>query len=173
MGWIRPVWGKTPELARGVFVAQNAVIAGDVCIGEDSSVWYGAVLRGDVGFIRIGARTNVQDMVCMHMTEGVSNVEIAEEVTIGHGAIVHGARVGPRSLIGMGAIVLDGAEIGEEVLIAAGALVPPGMVVPAGSLVRGTPGRVARELSAAERAEARESAEHYVELAAAHRGATA
>jgi carbonic anhydrase/acetyltransferase-like protein (isoleucine patch superfamily) len=168
MALIRPFGSKTPRLADDVFIAEDAVITGDVEIGPGASVWYGAVLRGDVGWIRIGARTNVQDLVCVHVTEGMSNAWIGEDVTIGHGAIVHGARVGARSLVGMGAIILDNAEIGEEVLIAAGTLVPPRMVVPDGSMVRGHPGKVIRELSPAERAGGRASAAHYIELARAY-----
>ena len=169
MAIIREFGGKQPRIAEDVFLAENAVITGDVEIGQSASIWYGAVLRGDVGEIAIGARTNVQDLAVIHTTGGVSTAWIGEDVTIGHGAIVHGARVGARSLIGMGAIVLDNAEIGEEVLVAAGALVPPGMKVPSGSMVRGSPGKVVRELTTEERAGGRLSAEHYVELARAYR----
>jgi carbonic anhydrase/acetyltransferase-like protein (isoleucine patch superfamily) len=169
MAVIRPFGGRSPELAPDVFVAENATLTGDVVIRAGASIWYGAVLRGDVGVIRIGARTNVQDLACIHTTEGQSTAEIGDEVTIGHGAIIHGARIGDGTLIGMGSVVLDNAEIGDEVLIAALSLVPPRMVVPAGSLVRGHPAKIIRSLSPEERARGRLSAAHYVELAKAYR----
>ena len=169
MAEIRSFLGKTPAIGPDVFVAESAVLTGDVVVGAESSIWYGAVLRGDVGLIRIGARTNVQDLACIHTTQGQSTVVVGDEVTIGHGAIVHGAHVGHGTLIGMGSIVLDNAEIGDEVLIAAGCLVPPRMVVPDGSLVRGHPAKIVRPLSPEERARGRVSAAHYVELARAYR----
>lgn len=168
-GLIKSVGGKTPQLGRDVFVADGAVIAGDVELGDQASVWYGAVLRGDVGFIRIGARSNVQDLACIHMTTGVSNTIVGEDVTIGHGAIIHGGIIGDRALIGMGSVILDNAEIGEEALIAAGAVVPPRMKVPPRVLVRGQPGRVIRELTAEETRLGLRGAEDYVKLAAKHR----
>jgi carbonic anhydrase/acetyltransferase-like protein (isoleucine patch superfamily) len=157
-----------PRIDADAFLAPTAVVTGDVVVAAGVSVWYGAVLRGDVGAIRIGARTNVQDLACVHTTQGVSTAEIGEEVTIGHGAIVHGAKIGAGTLIGMGSIILDNAEIGEEVLIAAGTLIPPRMVVPAGWLVRGHPGKPVRPLSPEQRAQGRLSAAHYVELARAY-----
>jgi carbonic anhydrase/acetyltransferase-like protein (isoleucine patch superfamily) len=166
---ILPYSSQLPRIAAGAFVAETAIVVGDVEIGAQASIWFGAVLRGDVGRIRVGARTNVQDLACLHMTTGVSHAEIGEEVTIGHCAIVHGAKVGDGTLVGMGAIILDQAEIGEEVLVAAGTLVPPRLVAPPGSLVRGHPGRVVRPLSSEERQEARLSAVHYVELAGRYR----
>jgi gamma-carbonic anhydrase len=102
MAIIRSFCGRVPRIADGVFVAENAAVIGDVEISSDVSIWYGAVLRGDVGWIRIGARSNVQDLACLHMTTGVSNVIIGEEVTIGHHCTIHGARIGDGALIGMG-----------------------------------------------------------------------
>jgi carbonic anhydrase/acetyltransferase-like protein (isoleucine patch superfamily) len=157
-----------PRIHADAFLAPTAVVTGDVLVAAGVSIWYGAVLRGDVGPIRIGARSNVQDLACIHTTVGVSEAEIGEEVTIGHGAIVHGAKVGAGTLIGMGSVILDNAEIGEEVLIAAGTLIPPRMVVAAGCLVRGHPGKVVRPLSWEERAQGRLSAAHYVQLARAY-----
>jgi carbonic anhydrase/acetyltransferase-like protein (isoleucine patch superfamily) len=169
MAIVRAFAGKRPEIAADAFVAENATLIGDVVVAAGASVWYGAVLRGDVGFIRIGARSNVQDLACIHMTTDLSNTLIAEEVTIGHGAILHGARIDDGALIGMGAVVLDNAEIGAEAIVAAGSVVPPRMVVPAGVLVRGAPARVVRELDAAERQQGRLGAARYLELAGAYR----
>lgn len=166
---IRPFKGKVPKIAASAFIADGVVIIGDVEIGEQASIWYNCVLRADVGMIRVGARSNVQDGSCLHMTSDLSHAIIGEEVTVGHNAIVHGATVHDGALIGMGSILLDNAVIGAESLIAAGSLVPPPrMQVPAHSMVRGQPGRVMRELNAEERLEGRRGALHYVELAAEH-----
>lgn len=165
---VRPFKGKAPKIARSAFIADGAVIIGDVEIGEEASVWYNAVLRADVGRIVIGARTNVQDGSCVHMTTDLSHAVIGSDATIGHNAIVHGARVGDGVLVGMGSILLDLAVIGDEALIAAGTVVPPRMQVPPRTMVRGQPGRVIRELSEQERREGRLGAERYRELAAEH-----
>jgi carbonic anhydrase/acetyltransferase-like protein (isoleucine patch superfamily) len=141
------------------------VVIGDVVIGPDSSVWFGAVVRGDVHRIRIGARTNLQDHCVVHVTRDRFATEIGDEVTVGHRAVVHGCRVGDGALIGIGAIVLDGARVGEEALVGAGALVSPGMEIPAGALALGVPARVVRALSADERALHRARAAEYVETA--------
>lgn len=141
-----PYKDKTPLLAEGVFVERSAAVIGDVEIGAGSSVWFNAVIRGDVHRIRIGRRTNIQDGSVVHVTLGKWATAIGNDVTVGHRAVIHGATVGDHCLIGMGAIVLDGAELGEFVLIGAGALVPPGMKVPPRSLVVGVPGKVVREL---------------------------
>jgi carbonic anhydrase/acetyltransferase-like protein (isoleucine patch superfamily) len=165
---VRGYGGLEPEIASDAFVADNATVIGDVVIGPQASVWYGAVLRGDVGRIRIGARTNVQDLVCIHMTGGISHTEIGDDVTIGHGVIVHGATVGHGVLLGMGSVILDNVEIGDEALIAAGSVVPPRMVVPPRVLVRGSPAKVVRELRPDEIVLGREGAKTYVELARGH-----
>lgn len=165
---IRPFKDKVPQIAATAFIADGVVIIGDVVIGEHVSVWYNAVLRADVGMIRIGARSNVQDGSCLHMTSDLSHALIGEEVTVGHNAIVHGATVEDGCLIGMGSILLDNAVIGTESLVAAGSVVPPRLVVPPYSMVRGTPGKVVRELSQDERLEGRRGAAHYVELAREH-----
>jgi carbonic anhydrase/acetyltransferase-like protein (isoleucine patch superfamily) len=137
-----------------------------VHVGASSSVWCGAVVRGDVHPIRIGARVNVQDGAVIHVTSGRHATHIGDDVTIGHMAVLHGCTVAPRALIGMGAIILDGAVIGEEAMVAAGALVPPGKVIPPRTLAVGEPAKVARELSADELARVRSSGAHYAELAA-------
>ena len=165
---IRAYKGKSPKIASTAFIADGVVIIGDVEIGEFASIWYNCVLRADVGYIRIGTRSNVQDGSCLHMTSDLSHAVIGDEVTVGHNAIVHGATVHDGALIGMGSILLDNAVIGSESLIAAGTVVPPRMVVPPYSMVRGQPGRVLRELSAHDRLEGRRGALHYVELAAEH-----
>ncbi len=170
---VRAFAGKAPKISASAFIAEGAVTIGDVEIGEQASVWYGCVLRADVGRIVVGARSNVQDGSCVHMTHDLSHAIIGADVTIGHNVIVHGATVHDGALIGMGAILLDNAVIGSEALIAAGALVPPRMQVPPGTMVRGQPGRVVRELSAKERLEGRTGAAHYIELAAEHARALA
>jgi gamma-carbonic anhydrase len=166
---VLPYAGMTPRLGRDVFVAPNATLIGDVELGDEASVWFGCVLRGDIGSIRIGARTNVQDLVCMHLTDGVSVTVVGADVTIGHGAILHGCTVGDRCLIGMGSILLDNAVIGEGSLVAAGSLVPPRMVVPPRSLVRGNPAKVLREVTEDEGRLGIMGAEHYVEHARRYR----
>lgn len=165
---IRAVFGKVPRLAPSVYLAETAVVVGDVELADDVSIWFGTVLRGDVGWIRVGARTNVQDLSMLHMSLGISNTELAEDVTVGHGAMLHGARVGSGALIGMGAILLDNVVIGEECLVAAGSLVPSGMKVEARRLVRGSPARVIRELDAHEWAQGRTLAARYVSVAQEH-----
>lgn len=158
-----PYKGKKPHIGSGVFVAENASLIGDVEIGDDCSIWFGTVLRGDVHFIRIGSRTNIQDNSVVHVTNDLHPTVIAEEVTIGHGAIVHGCTIRRGALIGMGARVLDGAVIGESALVGAGALVSEGMHVPPRTLVVGVPARVKRELTAEELARLESSWQSYVE----------
>ena len=150
------------------WVAPSAVVIGDVEIGSESSLWYGSVVRGDVHEIRIGARTNLQDLCVVHVTRGRFATYIGDEVTVGHRAVVHGCRVEDGALIGIAAIVLDGARVGAEALVGAGALVPPGMEVPEGTLVVGVPARVVRLLSAEERLLQRQRAREYVETAREH-----
>lgn len=148
-----------------VFRAQGSVLVRKVAIGEKSSVWYNAVLRGDEGGIRIGRRSNVQDNVVIHAGRGFS-VEIGDDVTIGHSAIVHGCKVGNCTLIGMGSIVMNGAVIGEHCIIGAGSLVTGGTVIPDGSLVMGRPGKVVRQVSEKQIGFIQDNADHYVRLAA-------
>jgi len=149
----------------GAFVADNATVIGDVELGEEASIWYGSVVRGDMGKIRIGKRSNVQDMSCIHMTSDVSNTLIGDEVTVGHGVVIHGAIIEDGALIGMGALLLDNVRVGEEAFIGAGALLTSGLVVPPRSLVLGRPGKVVRVLSDAEAAQGRKSALKYVNYA--------
>lgn len=168
MPTIRTFRGVTPQLAKGVFVAENAAIIGDVIIGEESSVWYGTQIRGDVMPIRIGARTSIQDNTVVHVTSDFSGTEIGSDCTVGHSAIIHACTVEDFCLIGMGSILLDGARIGTGSLVGAGALVTPGTIIPPGSLVIGSPAKVKRPLHDKEREQIRYGADHYVELARAY-----
>ena len=161
--------GTWPKVADGVYVADTARIIGDVELGEDVNIWFGSVLRGDVGSIRVGARSNIQDLSMLHMSTGLSNTVIGQEVTVGHRVVIHGALIGDGALIGMGAILLDNCEIGAEATIAAGAVVTAGTKIPPRTLVVGAPGRVVRELREDEWQQGRLLAARYVELAKAHR----
>jgi carbonic anhydrase/acetyltransferase-like protein (isoleucine patch superfamily) len=152
---------------RGWFVATNAHVSGDVAIGRDVSLWFGVSVRGDVAAVTIGRGTNVQDNAVIHCDAGVPN-EIGEHVTIGHGAVVHGRRVGDGSLVGMGATLLGGSEIGRRCLVAAGAVVPPGMVVPDETLVAGVPAKVVRPVREKDLAYMAKLPPHYVRLAGEH-----
>lgn len=165
-----PPYGA-PELHETVWLAPGSVVVGDVEVGADSSVWYNAVVRGDSDAVRIGARTNLQDGVVVHTQAGDPAV-IGDDVSVGHGAVVHGARVEDGCLVGMNATVLSGAVVGRGSLVAAGALVPQGMNIPAGSLVAGIPARVVRELREGDREAVRLNAERYAGYTAAHRDAT-
>jgi len=153
-----------PIIHPSVFIASTATVVGDVTLAEETSVWFGAVLRGDVESITIGPRTNVQDGCIIHADTGQPTV-IGAGVTLGHGAIVHGCRIADNVLIGIRATVLNGAEIGEDTLVGAGAVITPGTVIPAGSLVLGLPAKVVRSLSPEEMQSIRDSAARYVENA--------
>ena len=165
---IRTFAGKRPELGRGVFVAENAAVIGDVIIGEQSSVWCGTQIRGDVMPIRIGARTSIQDNTVIHVTSHFSGTTIGSDCTIGHSAIIHACTVEDFCLIGMGSILLDGAVIGRGSLVGAGALVTPGTHIPPDSLVIGSPAKVKRTINDKEREQIAYGAQHYVELARAY-----
>lgn len=139
---------KSPKIHETAFIAENAVIIGNVEIGENASVWYNCVLRGDVNYIRIGAKTNIQDGTIIHVSRGEDFPTIIEdEVTVGHSATIHGCYIEKGSLIGIGATILDGARIGRHSLIAAGSLVTPNINIPERSFVLGSPAKVKRELS--------------------------
>ncbi len=166
MAIIRPWQGAAPRLHASVFAAEGAVIVGDVEIGEDSSIWFGTVVRGDVNVIRIGARTNLQDQTVVHVTSKTHPTIIGDDVTVGHRVVLHGCTVKDRCLIGIGAIVMDGAVVGPDAMVGAGALVPPGMVVPPGTLVLGSPAKPKRPLTAEELAFLPRSAANYAAYAA-------
>jgi len=167
---LRPYRGARPSLGRGVYVDPAASLIGRVAIGDDSSIWPGAVVRGDVNRIEIGARTSIQDGSVLHVAsarlaggEGIPLL-IGDDCTVGHRVILHACTVGRRCLIGMGAIVMDGAVIGDEVIVGAGALVTAGTRIPARTLWTGSPARRRRALQAKEIAYLAESAAHYVAL---------
>jgi carbonic anhydrase/acetyltransferase-like protein (isoleucine patch superfamily) len=170
---ILPFEGREPKIGRNVYLADNAVVVGDVEIDDEASVWFGCVLRGDVGPIRVGARSNVQDLSCLHATGGVSRVVIGREVTVGHGCILHGCVLGDRVLVGMGSILLDNAEVGDDSVIGAGTLVTARMRVPPRSTVMGRPGKVVRDATEAEMRLGPDGAANYLGLSrlyAASRG---
>jgi gamma-carbonic anhydrase len=166
---IRTFDGKTPTIGQGVFLAETCSVIGDVVIGEESSIWYGTVIRGDVMPIRIGARTSIQDNTVIHVTSDFSGTIIGSDCTVGHSAIVHACTVEDFCLIGMGSIILDGARIGRGSLVGAGALVTPGTDIPPGSLVVGSPAKVKRPINDKEREQIAYGAQHYVELARRYR----
>ncbi len=159
---------EKPSVSPSAFIATGAIVAGAVVLAEGSSVWFGAVLRGDINRIEVGARSNIQDGCVVHVSDDQA-ARIGSEVTVGHRAIVHACTVEDGVLVGMGAVLLDGCRIGAESIVAAGALVPKGMQVPEGSLVAGMPARVVRELKPEERAANRRLAAKYVAVAARYR----
>lgn len=156
---------KQPTLSKGVYIAKGAVVVGDVTLGDYSSVWHNAVLRGDINRIIVGHHTNIQDNAVLHVADECPCI-VGNWVTIGHSAVVHGCMVGDEVLIGIGAVILDGAVLGEQSLIGAKALVTQETQIPPGSLVLGAPAKVVRELSAKERADLKNWAAKYVDTAA-------
>ncbi len=162
---IRAFQGVLPVIPKSVYVEETAAVIGDVVLGEDCSVWFHAVVRGDVNHIRIGDRTNVQDLCVLHVTHDTHPLVIGSDVTIGHNVILHGCTVKDRVLIGMGAIIMDGAVIGEDCVVGAGALVTENMKIGPGSLVLGSPAKVKRPVTDKELAWIRESAQNYVTYA--------
>lgn len=161
--------GMSPRTEEAAFIAASSVLVGDVRVRKDASVWFSSVLRGDINFIEIGECSNVQDGCLLHVTKTLP-VVVGKCVTLGHGAILHGCRIGDACLIGMGATVLDGAVIGEGSVIAARALVPEGKTIPPGSLVMGIPGKIMRTLTLEEIVQTREHAQAYVALARTYLG---
>lgn len=160
---LRTLENKKPSIAEDVFVAETAVLIGDVRVSEQASIWYGAVLRGDIHHIEIGAGTNIQDNAVVHVESNTPAI-IGRGVTVGHSAIVHACVVEDDCLIGMGSVILDGSVIGRGSLIAAGAVVTPGTVIPPLSLVTGTPARVKRTLTTEEQQNMKDNAERYVRM---------
>jgi carbonic anhydrase/acetyltransferase-like protein (isoleucine patch superfamily) len=159
---LRAYRGRLPVVHPTAYVDEAAQVIGDVEIGAESSVWMHAVVRGDVNTIRIGTRSNVQDGVIIHVMHETHPTVVGDDVTIGHGAIVHGCTVGNRVLIGMGAILLNGVIVGEDTIVAAGTLLPEGTIVPPRSMVMGSPGKVRRLLTKAEIASILDYAQNYV-----------
>lgn len=163
---IVPFEGRRPRLGADVFLAPSASLIGDVDVGDRSSIWFGAVLRGDDHFIRIGEETNIQDNVVIHEGRGEKPALIGNRVTVGHSATLHGCTIGDLCIVGMGAVILDGCEVQARCVVAAGSLLAPGTVVPSGTLVMGSPARVKRDLRPDELAHLAVSASNYVALAA-------
>lgn len=159
--------GRTPDTARAAFVAANATVLGDVTLGPKSSVWYGCVLRGDINSIEIGEGSNVQDGTIVHLADDYG-AKVGNYTTIGHAAIIHACEIGNECLIGMGATVLDGAKIGDQCIVGANTLVTQRFVAPPGSMILGSPAKVIRPLTEAERAGLRRWAEKYISVASAH-----
>lgn len=166
---IRPFRGHHPKIHESCFIEDSAQIVGDVEIGEDSSVWFNAVLRGDVNPIRIGRRTNVQDLCMVHVLSQKHGTYLGDDVTVGHHVVLHGCKIGNRVLIGMGAVLMDGVEVGDDCIVAAGALLTPGTRVPQGSVVVGSPAKVKRPVTDDERAWLVRSAQNYVGYAREHK----
>lgn len=162
---LRSFGGRRPQIGRDVFLAETCVLIGDVVVGDESSIWYATVLRGDSMAIRVGARSNLQDGTVVHVTSGQFATTIGDDCTIGHGAIIHGCTIEDHCLIGMGSTILDGARIGRGSLVGAGALVTPGTDIPPESLVLGAPARVVRPVHPNEREQIEYGAAHYVDLA--------
>jgi carbonic anhydrase/acetyltransferase-like protein (isoleucine patch superfamily) len=166
---IRQFQDKTPNIHPAAFVAEDAIIIGDVRVGTESSIWFGSVLRGDVNYIRIGDRTNIQDGTVIHVSSKDHPTILEDNITVGHRVTLHGCHVESGCLIGIGSIVLDGARIGANTLVAAGSLVTPKTDIPPGSLVMGSPARVKRPLTPEEIADLETSWTNYVELSAIYR----
>lgn len=165
---ISTVNGKTPRVDPTAFVAPGAYILGEVELGPQVSVWYGCVLRGDVNWIRVGARSNLQDQAVVHANHDGPGVLLGQEVMVGHRAILHACTIGDRALIGMGAVVLDRAVVGEGALVAAGAVVSPDSEIPPFMVAAGVPAKVRRQVSPAELANRQRSVERYIQVAACH-----
>ena len=161
--------GTEPQIHPTAFIAENAVIIGDVEIGEHASIWFGSILRGDVNFIRIGSRTNIQDGTVIHVSSKTHPTILENDITVGHRVTLHGCYVETGCLIGIGAILLDGVHIGRNSLVAAGSLLTPGTRIPPRSMVMGSPGRIKRELTDDEIAGIARNVERYVELSAVYR----
>lgn len=171
-GLVLPLGDRRPEIDPEAWLAPHSVISGSVRIGAGSSVWYGASVRGDSEQITLGERVNLQDNVVVHADAGFPTT-VADDVSVGHGAVLHGCSVGGGTIVGMGAVVMNGAVVGESCLVAAGAVVLEGTQVPPGSLVAGVPAKVRRQLTDEERAGLRDGIGHYPGLAALHRSALA
>ncbi|HMU40922.1 MAG TPA: gamma carbonic anhydrase family protein [Pseudomonadota bacterium] len=169
MSILRSFKGLSPQFDETVFLADNATLVGDVQVGARSSVWFSAVLRGDVHYVRIGSETSIQDNTCVHVTHGRFPAIIGDRVTVGHSVTIHGCTIAGHAIIGMGATILDEVSVGERCIIGAGALLTPGTHIPPGQLVVGSPGRVKRPLTDEELRWIELSADHYIELSQLYR----
>ncbi len=162
MAVLKPYGGIYPKVHESVYLSDNVFVIGDVEIGEDSSVWFGAVVRGDVNYIRIGKRTNIQDNSVVHVTHETAPTIVGDDVTVGHRVILHGCVLGNNILVGMGAIVMDGAQVSDNVIIGAGALITQNKKIPEGVLVAGVPAKIVRDLKPEEIEMISLSAKNYV-----------
>jgi carbonic anhydrase/acetyltransferase-like protein (isoleucine patch superfamily) len=166
---LRTYRGRKPQIAASAYIDPHAILIGDIVIGEHASVWPGVVIRGDVNYIRIGARTNIQDGSICHVMRDTHPLILGDNVTIGHGVVLHGCTIESRCLIGMGSIILNGAKIGTGSIVAAGTLVPEGTDVPPGSLFMGHPGKFRRALTADDQSSIDDYAQRYVEYKDSYR----
>ncbi|MGL4985556.1 MAG: gamma carbonic anhydrase family protein [Treponemataceae bacterium] len=160
---IHSIKNKKPTVPASAFVAWNAEVAGDVCLGENTNIWFSATIRADIAPVHIGTNSNIQDNAAIHVDTNLPCI-IEENVTVGHGAILHSCKIGSGTTVGMGAIILNGAQIGENSMVAAGSLVSPNKIFPPKSMIMGSPAKVVRELTDQEVASMKENACHYVEL---------
>ena len=163
---IKSFQDKTPHFGQNVYISETADVIGDVTLGDSVNIWFGAVVRGDMHFIRVGSRSNIQDNAVVHVTTAVSPTNIGAGVTVGHAAIIHGCTIEDNCMIGMGATIMDDAVIGAGSLVGAGALIPPKMKVPPRSLVVGMPGKVIREVKNEEYEMIINRPQEYINLAA-------
>jgi carbonic anhydrase/acetyltransferase-like protein (isoleucine patch superfamily) len=161
---IKKFRGKLPIIPGSCYISESVDLIGDVTLGENVSLWFGTIVRGDMHFITIGNRSNIQDNSVIHVTTDVSPTRIGDEVTVGHNAIIHGATIEDRCLIGMGAIIMDDVVIGEGSIVGAGAVVPPNMIIPPRSLVVGLPAKIVRQTTDKELEMIIERAQHYIDF---------
>ncbi len=161
--------GILPKVPETAFIADDAIVIGDVELGENASVWFGSIVRGDVNFIRIGDRTNIQDGTVIHVSSKTHSTILENDITVGHRVTLHGCYIETGCLIGIGAIVLDSVRVGRNSLVAAGSLLTPGTIIPPGSMVMGSPAKVKRELTAEEIDGIAENVAKYVELSAIYK----
>ena len=161
---IKKFRGKSPVIPESCYISESVDLIGDVTLGENVSLWFGTVVRGDMHFITIGNRSNIQDNSVVHVTTDISPTRIGSEVTVGHNAIIHGATIEDRCLIGMGAIIMDDAVVGKDSIIGAGAVIPPNMIIPPRSLVVGLPAKIVRQTTDEELEMIIERAQHYIDF---------
>ncbi len=161
---IKKFRGKSPIIPDSCYISESVDLIGDVTLGENVSLWFGTVIRGDMHHITIGARSNIQDNSVIHVTTDISPTRIGDEVTVGHNAIIHGATIEDRCLIGMGSIIMDDVVVGEGSIVGAGAVVPPNMIIPPRSLVVGLPAKIVRQTTDEELEMIIERAQHYIDF---------
>jgi carbonic anhydrase/acetyltransferase-like protein (isoleucine patch superfamily) len=161
---IKKFRGKSPVIPDSCYISESVDLVGDITLGEDVSLWFGTVVRGDMHFITIGNRSNIQDNSVIHVTTDISPTRIGSEVTVGHNAIIHGANIEDQCLIGMGAIIMDDVVVGKGSIVGAGAVIPPNMIIPPRSLVVGLPAKIVRQTTDEELKMILERAQHYIDF---------